>query len=201
MSFLEVKDLELNTNNVKREGIYGCFLPYYVDPVSMELKVILKKIVALGSYTRTGNSYAYVIPKLRLPEDKNITIEDAFKQIDIGAEFNNSFLTGSVMPDIENSDKVYEMVLVQVTPPKKLNEEFGDIPFDELLGAIQQGLIQDLPTRMLLSELYIMALEENRAAAQEEPKEVSDAPLAKTTDIAEEVIEQNKQTDFGKIYS
>jgi hypothetical protein len=40
--------------------------------------------------------------------------------------------------------------------------EIGIVSFDELLSAIQDNLIQDLITRMMLSELYILALEESR---------------------------------------
>lgn len=224
-------------NYTLNEGpLVAAFVPYYVHPTSLELMVVLKREIHAGSFVRTNRKMGISTLEVELPIDKPLTIEEAFNLLDLPANIQNSTPFGSVMTDPKNSTKAIEMVAVQIDPPAFLDAsrgiikqepgkfEIGAIGFDSLLGAIQENFIQDITTRMILSELYIMAIEEAKKQEQNndfsgghagdiigggnnhpssfyEKAEQTEKSTPKTSGVADDVLQQNQQKDFGAIYS
>jgi len=226
---------------VRDEPLMVAFMPYYVDPDSMGLTVLLKRELHPGSFHRTGRKMGLSTINIELPMDKQVTIEEAFKQTGLDVNVQNATPFGSVMTTPKDSVHAIEMVLVHVDPPEPIDEarcivkqvpneyEIGTIPFDEMLGTIQDNFLQDITTRLMLSELYIMAVEEanNQQGGMDQsqfsqnsnggsiiggggnhPQEFYDnveSPepddMPKTSAVADEVLAQNAQKDFGAIYS
>jgi len=185
-------DSKINYNpdiyNVRDEALYASFMPYYVDPDDMGLTIILKREIQPGAEQRTGRKMGLSVLNVELPTDKPLTIEEAFEKLDSGLVIQNATPFGSVMTDPVKSNYAVEMVLVQVEPPEFLDEkrkiikqdpgnyEVGAIPFDAMLGAIHDNFLQDMTTRMMLSELYIMVIEEAQQQAQgQNPADFSQA--------------------------
>ncbi len=184
-----IKDTKLIDEKIKlvdrEELIKGelqvVFLPYYVDPKSLKLMTVLKREIAYGGYVRTGRKMSISALTTILPTDKPITLEEAFNKLNLQTSIQNAIPFGSVMLDPINSTEAFELVLVQVEPISPMDQktgiisqvkgqyEIGLVPFDDILDAIQSNLIQDLKTRMILSELYIMALEESNKVVDNNP--------------------------------
>lgn len=231
MSNTFLKDVkEINDNlkelNVEIPNTMLCaaFLLFYIDPMSLELCVVLKREILPGAYLKTGKKIGLTSLLTELTTDKPMTIEEAFAKLDIPSNIQNIMPLGSVMTEPKTSSNMYEMVLVQIDPPKFLDSskgiikqvkdsyEIGVVNFKDLLDTIKDNFIQDILTRMMLSELYIYAVEESR---QQEPGNINEIgrdgnPLQennmfvetpKTSDIPDEVIAQNMQKDYGAIYS
>lgn len=199
------------------------FLPYYVDPETLKLTVVLKRSIMNGSYAMNGTKMGLSALTVSLPKDNPITLEDAYAQLGLNTTIQNAIPFGAVMSNPFNSTETYEMVVVQVEPIQLLDTkkgivsqmkgeyEVGIVPFDDILEAIQSNFIQDLKTRMILSELYIMALEEANNTTSNESVIGGGANLPsgfgsqentiKTTDIPDEIILENSQKDYGAIYS
>jgi len=228
-------NLNLEPSNIEMTVLKAAFLPYYVDPVSMRLTVVLKRSILKGMAARTDIKMGLTALKIELPEETPLTIEEAYDTLHINATLQDPIPFGSVMPNPENSTETIEMVLAHIDPPQLLDEsrgilfqkegeyEIGIVAFDELLEAIQKGFIQDVITRMMLSELYILAIDEAQNQEQNpqqmyESKSsegvigagnnypntttpISENDLPSTTDIPEEILEQNQQMDFGAIYA
>jgi len=152
--------------------LVAAFLPYFVDPKSMKLTVLLKREILKGAYVRTGRKMGITCLTTELPEDNTISIEEAFAQLNVSAILQNTIPFGSVMINPKNNDNATELVLAQIEPVELIDEErgivfqqkgeyeIGAVEFDSLLEAIQENYIQDITTRFMLSELYIMAVEE-----------------------------------------
>lgn len=222
--------INVSVAEVQGEMLKAAFLPYYVDPDSLQLTVVLQRTLMPGSYARTGRKMGLSVVSVELPEDEPITIEQAYEKTNIGAKMQNAIPFGSVMPRPFVSNAAFEMVLVQIEPVELIDTErgiiyqekgkyeIGVVAFDEILSAIQDNFIQDLTTRMMLSELYILALEE--ANNNNNPQNMmsgnegiigggsnlpegfgSQTDTVRTGDLDDEFIAQNSQMDFGSIYS
>lgn len=184
-----IKDTKLIDEKIKltdkeelRKGeLQVVFLPYYVDPKTLKLMTVLKREIAYGGYVRTGRKMGISALTTVLPIEKPLTVEEAFEKLNLQTTIQNAIPFGSVMLDPINSTEAFELVLVQVEPIIPLDAktgivhqvkgqyEIGLVPFDDILDAIQSNLIQDLKTRMILSELYIMALEESNKLVDNNP--------------------------------
>jgi hypothetical protein len=161
-----------NTEQITHKPLLAAFMPYYVDPKSMKLVVLLKREILPGAYTRTNRKMGLTCLSTQLPEDNPITIEEAFDNLNIPASLQDTIPFGSVMIDPKTSSAATELVLAQIEPVELLDEtrgivyqekgkyEIGAIEFDALLEAVQENFIQDITTRFMLSELYILAVEE-----------------------------------------
>lgn len=237
-------DEKLNFDESKYEVIDDplmvAFLPYYVDPKTMDLMVVLKREIQAGAFKLTGRKMGLSTINVILPTDKQITIEEAFALTGLEANVQNPTPFGSIMTNPQNSTRAFEMVLLQIDPPALIDEarcivkqvpneyEIGIIPFDSMLGAIQDNFLQDITTRLMLSELYIMAMEEakNQGAGMDQAQfsensnggnmiggggnhpnefyENAEAPqedMPKTSQVSDEILHQNSQKDFGAIYA
>ena len=114
----------------------------------------MKRELQPGAFTRTGRKMGLSVLNVELPLDKPLTIEEAFKELELDVNVQNATPFGSVMTDPSNSIHAIEMVLVQVDPPEFLDAkrkiikqepgkyEIGSIPFDALLGAIHNNFLQ-----------------------------------------------------------
>ena len=221
-------DFEINT--VKKEQLKAAFLPYYIDPESLELKVVLKRSILPGQFTASGKKMGLTALTVDLPMNEQITIEQAFEKLNLNTKVVNPIPFGSVMPDVENSSIAYELVVVNVEPLNLIDSErgifhqekgvyeIGVAEFRDIVEGIKNGIIQDMKTRLLLNELYILAIEESRQ--NQDPNNMmtgnpdliggglnlpagygSQSETVKTSNIPDEVIEQNSKMDFGSIYS
>ncbi len=227
--------IQMDIPQVPETQLKAVFLPYYVDPLSMQLTVILKRSILPGAYSRTGRKMGLSCLDVILPTDEPMTIEEAFETLHTGAKLQDSIPFGSVMLHPETSSEAVEMVLAHIDPPEMIDEdrgiiyqeagkfEIGIVAFDEILGAIQENFIQDMTVRLMLSELYIMAMEEANkqngdvsgdmnaggegmigGANENYPKAAQDTvqnETEKTSTIPDDVIAENSQMDFGAIYS
>lgn len=222
--------ISIPLTEVEGEMLQAAFLPYYVDPDSLKLTVVLKRSLLPGSYARTGRKMGLSAITVEVPEDVPLTVEQAYEKTNVKASIQNIIPFGSVMPRPQKSNMAYEMVLVQIEPVELIDVdrgliyqekgafEIGIVTFDELLSAIQDNLIQDLITRMMLSELYILALEESNKMQNTNNMMVGNQNLigggsnlpegfgdqsehVKTSDIPDEIIAENSKMDFGSIYS
>jgi hypothetical protein len=223
---------------IRDEALYVAFMPYYIDPDTMNLTVVLKREIQPGAFPRTGRKMGLSTLNVELPIEKPMTIEEAFKELDLDIKMQNATPFGSVMTHPKDSSYAIEMVLVQTEPPEFLDEkrciikqeagkyEIGSIPFDAMLGAIHDNFLQDMTTRLMLSELYIMAVEEANQQAQggatqfsentnsnngmiggganhaeEFYENVTNDNMPKTSSVDDTVLQQNQQMDFGAIYA
>ncbi len=222
-------DLE---NKTPQSALTAAFLPYYVDPKSMKLIVLLKREVLPGAYVRTGRKMGLTVLTTTLPEGEPITIEEAFTQLNIPAALQDTIPFGSVMADPKNSDNATELILAQIEPVEFLDEnrgivfqkkgefEIGAVEFDSLLEAIQENFMQDMTTRFMLSELYIMAVEEANKQGEsgdsmfeaggnaggvigggEEYGKINHTTETETTEeIPDDLLAQNADMSFGAMY-
>jgi len=202
---------------VEHEDLKVAFLPYYVDPETMKLTVVLKREILSGAYHKTGKKLGITALSTILPSDKNLTIEEAFNKLDLPATLQNSIPIGGVMTNPKNSTEAYEIVLVQIDPIELLDEtrgivkqvkgeyEIGVVNFDELLEAIHENYIQDIIVRFMLGELYILAMEEANKSNENIEQNSLENEYSSIGD--EELKSDNKndnintQTDYGKLYS
>ena len=215
----------------------AAFLPFYVDPQSMKLMVLLKREVCKGAYMRTGRKMGITCLTTILPEENPITIEEAYNSLNIPAEIQDTIPFGSVMFNPVGSDAATELVLAQIEPVELIDEargivyqqrgeyEIGAVEFDSLLEAVQENFIQDLTTRFMLSELYILAVEEankqgeagssifeqggNAGVQSDSVNQTDDKGYNKidftenteaTEEIPEDVLAQNADMNFGAMY-
>ncbi len=225
--------LNIEIATISGEMLKASFLLYYIHPLSNNLMVVLKRSILPGAYSRTGRKMGLTVLSTELPEDKPLTIEEAFKTLNIPANIQNAIPFGGIMPNPEVSNAANEMVLVQIDPPEFIDDvrglmiqeigqfEIGVVDFKEILGAIQENFIQDAITRLMLSELYILAVEEahkqsNGNVEGTRPFQPGDiggganhpqtyaedfSTGEKTSAIPDDIISQNSQLDFGAIYS
>ena len=144
-------------------------------------------------------------------------------------QIENAIPFGSVMPFPETSNKAYELVVINIAPLKLIDEErgiyyqekgkfeIGVTEFKDVIQGIQNEVIQDLKTRLILNELYILALEES--SKNQNTNQMAGNPsliggganlpagygeqteTMKTSNIPDEILEQNSQMDYGAIYS
>jgi len=212
---------EFTENDVAIDSLHAVFLPYYISPISNELTVVLKRTVTPGQYFRTGNKVGLTALTVELPMETPLTIEQAFEKLELNTEIVNPIPFGCVMPDPINSMLAYEIVLVNIEPLKLLdtatgifkqvpNEyEIGVVEFREIIGAIQENTVTDLKTRFILSELYLMALEESQLNAGQSIGSGQNLPAGfgsqegtmKTGNISDEVIKEKSKLDQGSIYA
>lgn len=220
----------INTDGISNTMLKAAFILYYIDPISLELCVILKREVLPGSYLKTGRKLGLTALTVELPMDNPLTVEEAFAKLDLSSSIQNIVPLGSIMTEPKTSSNMYEMVLVEVNPPIFLDSdkglikqvkdsyEIGAVNFKDLLATIQDNFINDILTRMMLSELYIYAVEASQQQTYGDNKEIGrnnngeigsngsiqpdlNRETPKTSDIPDEIIAQNMQTDFGAIYS
>lgn len=221
-------DLEAQTQT----PLNAAFLPYYVDPKSMKLTVLLKREILKGGYARTGRKMGITCMSTTLPDGDPITIEEAYNQLEIPAQLQDTIPFGSIMLDPKKTDVATELVLAQIEPVELLDEnrgivfqkkgeyEIGAIEFDALLEAVQENFIQDITTRFMLSELYIMAVEEaNKQGENNESmfdqggnsggivgggeqygKIDHTTETEKTEEIPDDLLAQNADMNFGAMY-
>lgn len=223
-------NLDITIKDLNREMLKAVFLPYYTDPESLELKVVLQRSILPGAFNTTGRKLGLTALTVELPSDNPLTIDQAFEKLNLNTKIENAIPFGSVMPDPEHSTTMYEMVLVNIEPLDLIDEargifyqekgkyEIGVTDFKDLIFAIQNNIIQDLKTRLVLNELYVLALEENAqnrntnlmmagnknliGGGYNLPDNYGDqTEMAKTGNVSEEILKQNTQLDFGKIYS
>ncbi len=216
--------LNLTMPTIGDSSLKAVMLPYYVDSNSMDLMVVMMRSLSPGGFKRTGKKMGITALTITLPEDKQITVEEAYDMLQLPAKLQRAIPFGSVMTDPMNSDETFELVLIEIDPVSLLDKkrgivyqekgkfEIGAIRFSDILEGINNQLIVDMKTRLILNELYIMAMEQNNRERQENIGAVgggSNLPpgfgeqkdTVKTADIPDEVIAQNSQKDFGAIYS
>lgn len=222
--------LNITVETLKKEMLQAVFLPYYTDPESLELKIVLKRSILPGCYHTTGRKLGLSALTVELPADNPLTIEQAFEKLNLDTKIENAVPFGSVMPLPQTSTLMYEMVLVNIEPLNLIDEErgiyyqekgkfeIGVADFKDLISGIQSNIVQDLKTRMMLNELYLLAVEES--ARNNESNQMmsgnkdligggSNLPdgygeqtdTMKTSNIPDEVMKQNSQMDYGSIYS
>lgn len=226
----EKLEIPLDETNLKVESLNAVFLPYYLSPISSELSVVLKRSIMPGQFFRTGSKMGLSALEVELPMDNPITIEQAFELLELNTNIVNAIPFGCVMPDPTNSTKAYELVLVNIEPltlkhessgiffQKEGEYEIGVSEFRALLPAIQHNAVTDLKTRILLNELYIMALEEATILKQDNtsnsnvigggynhPSEFENSndfnDVMKTGNITDEIIKQQSRLDQGAMYA
>ena len=222
------------TENIKQEPLIASFMPYYVDPKSMKLMVLLKREMLPGAYTRTNRKMGLTCLSTPLPDGSPITIEEAFKNLNIPATLQDTIPFGSVMLNPKTSSAATELVLAQIEPVELLDEtrgivyqekgkyEIGAVEFDALLEAVQENFIQDITTRFMLSELYILAVEEANkqgeegnsmfekggnaggivggSSGEEYGKIDFTEKTEQTDDIPEDILAENADMNFGAMY-
>jgi len=220
--------LALEMPDVELQPLRALILPFYIDPNSMDLMVIMKRCLMPGGFKRTGRKMGITAFSLILPEDKHMTVEEAFASLDIPANMQDAIPFGNVLLDQEKSTESYEIVLIQTDPVQMVDKkrgivrqekgkyEIGAMKFSDIMEGIATRLVMDIKTRLILGELYILAMEQgNRMPGQQpltDPEKIgggSNLPpgfgeqkeTVKTSDIPDEVIAQNAQKDFGAIYS
>jgi len=222
--------LNIHIEELKREMLQAVFLPYFTDPESLELRVVLKRSIMPGAFNVVGRKLGLSALTVELPTDNPITIDQAFDLLNLDTRIENAIPFGSVMPLPYTSTIMYEMVLVHIEPLQLIDEErgiyyqekgkfeIGVLDFKDIIAGIHNNIVQDLKTRLLLNELYIMALEES--AKNRDPNQMmvgnkdiigggsnlpngygQKADTMKTSLIPNEIIEQNSQKDFGAIYA
>lgn len=233
----DTKDIDAKVSmrgaeNIKQEPLMAAFMPYYVDPKSMKLMVLLKREMLPGAYTRTNRKMGLTCLSTPLPEGTPITIEEAFEDLNVPATLQDTIPFGSVMIDPKNSSAATELVLAQIEPVEMIDEsrgivyqekgqyEIGAVEFDSLLEAIQENFIQDIITRFMLSELYILAVEEANKQGEEgnsmfeqggntggivgsgeEYGKIDYTEQTEQTDnIPEDILAENADMNFGAMY-
>jgi len=222
--------LNITLPTVKGEMLKATFLPYFIDSYSSELMVVLKRMIMPGAYARTGKKMGLTALTIELPENDPLTIEQAFALLELKTNIAQAIPFGSVMPHPNTTNEAYELILVNIEPLELIDEErgiyyqkkgeyeIGVAGFKDIIDGIQHNIIQDMKTKLLLNELYIMALEESSKSTNPNNMNAGNSNLIgggsnlpnnfgeqshsmKTSDIADEVIEQNSQMDYGSIYS
>ena len=182
-----------------------------------------------GQFLRNGKKMSLTALTVTLPADEPpLSVEQAFDRLNLDTKITNSTPFGSVMPDPESSSLAYELVLVNIEPLNLINEEHGIFyqqigeyeigvaDFKDLVEGIQKNVIQDLKTRLVLNELYVLALEEAQNPQQQyitgDPNLIggganlppgfgSQTETMPTADIPEEIIKENSQMNYGAMYS
>lgn len=227
--------ININVDNVDNGPLKAVVLPYYLDPESNDLVVVLKRSVMPGCYARTGRKMGISALTADLPEgDEQLSVQTVYDNFGIGATMQNATPFGSVMPSPKTSTAGYELVLVHIEPveyidknreiivQKKGEYEIGTVKFGDLIEAINKNIIQDLKTRLVLNELYILALEESanqQKGSGQNPNDTTTSSnmigggqnlpdgfgnnedVMTTSTIPEEVIEENSRPDYGVMYS
>lgn len=220
--------LNLEMPEVEQTPLTAVILPFYIDPNSMDLMVVMKRSLMPGSYKRTGRRMGITALTTVLPEDQHISPEQAFKSLNLPAEMQEALPYGNIMLNPTSTNESFEMLLVQIDPIAMLDKkrgivyqekgkfEIGVIKFSDVIQGIANQLIVDMKTRLILTELYILAIEQagttpNQRPLTDQEQIGSGANLpagfgeqkgtVKTSDIPDEVIAQNAQKDFGAIYS
>ena len=157
----DTKDIDAKVSmrgaeNIKQEPLMAAFMPYYVDPKSMKLMVLLKREMLPGAYTRTNRKMGITCLSTPLPEGTPLTIEEAFANLNVPATLQDTIPFGSIMLDPKNSSAATELVLAQIEPVEMLDEsrgivyqekgqyEIGAVEFDSLLEAVQENLFRIL---------------------------------------------------------
>ena len=207
-------------------------LPYYMDPDSLDLTVVVKRSLLPGGFARTGRKMGISALTVELPEDTPITLDQAYASLNLTAKMQNAIPFGSVMPSPESSSEAFELVLVHTEPFEFLDKkrgiihqekgkyEIGAVKFAELIEGISGHIISDMKTRLILNELYILAIEESMKQQQGTPGNQtvgrsdmvgggSNLPpgfgdqtdTVKTSTIPDDIIAKNSQTDFGAMYA
>lgn len=222
--------LDIPMQELNKEMLQAVFLPYFTDPASLELKVVLKRSIMPGAYNAVGRKLGLSALTVELPTDNPLTIDQAFDLLNLDTRVENAIPFGSVMPLPYTSTIMYEMVLVHIEPLQVMDEErgiyyqekgkfeIGVIDFKDIIEGIHANIVQDLKTRLMLNELYILALEES--SKNRDPNQMmvgnkdviggganlpngygQQTDTMRTSIIPEEIIQQNSQKDFGSIYS
>ena len=170
------KNINITPGNIKNEGLKAAILPYYIEPNSMEIVVLLKRQVTPGTVPY-DKKMSILHLETDLPMETPLTPTEAFEKLGIDADIVDTIPFGNVMPNPFNSDKAYEMLLVHISPPVYMNDtkgiikkvsnenekyEVGGISFTKLVEAVNAGLINDAVTRLLLNEFYIFMVEQSK---------------------------------------
>lgn len=224
--------IDINIPQMPLESLEAVILPYYMDPTSLELMVILKRSIMPGSYARTGKKMGISAITFSLPEDKPLSIEEVWEKLNLPAAMQNAIPFGSIMLDPLNTTKTFEMVVIQTEPFEFLDKsrgiilqekgkfEIGAVKFSDIISGINSNVFTDMKTRLILNELYILAVEESNKK-QDTNNMMSGNPdligggsnlpsgfgnnkpddVIKTSYIPDEVIAENAKKDFGSIYS
>jgi|SaaInlStandDraft_4_1057021.scaffolds.fasta_scaffold45990_2 hypothetical protein len=222
--------IDIKVKEVKGDKLQAVILPYFVDPDSNELTVVLKRTVFPGAYARTGKKMGLVALTVDLNEDEPLTIEQVWKDLNLSAAMQDAIPFGGVMPYPETSNMAYELILIQTEPfdlidnergliyQEKGKYEIGIVKFGEIVEGIQSNLIQDLKTRLILNELYVLALEESTKSQDPNHMNAGNENMIgggnnlptgygeqdntmKTSDIPDEILDENAQMDYGSIYA
>jgi len=137
--------------------IYATVIPFFVSS-NLKLTVLLEKVSAPGVAKWSESRLNLKAVDVELPKTDKISIEDLYNKLGLDSKMQNSIPMGAVMRSVDGDD-LHEMVLFEIEPPTELPENIGMVEFDELVEAIQSNYIQDSITRLLLSELYILMME------------------------------------------
>lgn len=223
-------NLSFTENDVKCEQLKAVFLPYYTEQESLDMMIVLKRTIMPAQSIRAGKKMGLEALTVELPMDNPLSIEQAFSTLNIETKIINAIPFGCVMPDPVNSTLAYELVLLHIEPlnllfkengiySQKPNEyEIGVVAFKDLLHGIQNNVITDLKTRMILDEFYILASEEAKAQNNGNHDNSGKKDLlngganlpagygsqngtVKTRDIPEEVLQANSKKDHGALYT
>lgn len=220
--------LNLEMPDFEKTPLNAVILPFYIDPNSMDLMVVVKRSLLPAGFVRTGRKMGITALTMDLPEEQHITVEEVYARLNLPAKMQEAIPYGGFMLDPLTSTQTFEMILIQIDPIAMIDKkrgivyqekgkyEIGVIRFGDIMEGIAGGLLMDLKTRMIFSELYILALEQgNNAPPQQaltDPEKIGGGAnlppgfgeqkeTVKTSDIPDEVIAQNAQKDFGAIYS
>lgn len=220
--------LNLEMPEFENTPLNAIILPFYIDPNSMDLMVVMKRCLLPAGFKRTGRRMGISALTMELPEEEHITVEEVYARLNLPAKMQEAIPYGNVMLDPLTSTRSFEMILIQIDPIAMLDKkrgivyqekgkyEIGAIRFSDIMEGIATLVITDLKTRLILNELYILALEQgNNAPPQQvltDPEKIGGGAnlppgfgeqkeTVKTSDIPDEVIAQNAQKDFGAIYS
>ena len=213
--------LKVETDNVDNKiDAKVAMLPYYVDQNTNELMVVVKREILQAAKVVRGNGFGITSLKESIDPSSKIDINDVFAKTNVSAKVQGAYPFGNIMLDPKNSNESIDMVVLQIDQPTFLDAnkgiiyqemgqyEIGALSFYEAMQAINEDFVMDATTRMLFSELFIMVLEEERKqsdngndvyGAQGNISQFTNQPSSNTM-YDEEVLAQNQQTDFGKIY-
>jgi len=227
------KKIKVEINAVKHDPLQAVILPFYFDPDSgNDLTVVLKRSIMPGSYARTDRKMGLSALTVDLPEDSKIGFEEVFNSLGLESQIQNAIPLGSVMPLPYTSTLCYELVLVHIEPvihldkqrgivlQKKGEYEIGTMKFSDLVHAIRDRFVQDLKTKLILNELYILSVEESVKQMQNNQqgnhmignKDMigggnlpagfdNQTDTMPTSTIPDEVIAANSKKDYGAMYS
>lgn len=198
--------------DIIKRPLTGYFLPFYIAQNGGDIMVVLKREIMYGGQISNNEmKLGLSTISFELPIDNKITLEDVLVMSHLDTSLVNSISVGSaeLRPHYESAP--IELMLIEIEPPVFKDEragiiyqeigsyEIGALKFNDILPAINAGLIQDLVTRLILNELYLVVQSGNSGNLNEfsEPERSN---TVTTSDIPDDVIASNTQMDYGSIY-